>query len=586
MNPRLSFPILIPIAAAALILALFAGPAMWPGTFVLGQDGQPAKTDAAAAPPAEHAAKQASGRDVEQGNRTGHVNVKDFSHLAVDGDWSAAIQAAIDHVTAKHGYENGTTILFPPGMYRVNKTIRLGKDRAHYGTRLSGYGAVLLGTKTLDAQPLDYGERLKSLTEAKDDFSVMALPGELDFDGKTNVGVPILELWDPPAIEGANFVLEGLTFDREAGGQGVGIKVPAETVPKNITFRDVKVNGQNVGVHINHCYQIRFESCLIRGNQIGIWGRNHFNSVSIVNCEIRRQHRHGVVIGPNVNQWGSTGIHIAGNIFEEIKGYGILNAGGNGVTIIGNYFEMVGNSIGVLTPYWSTTIDTNAFMSFYGYGWNMNKHGDKVVSDQAHIILDSPDVQLRNNKYYGDGVMLFRLAGKTVLDTPPMIAEGVKFPPGAKVADAGGLGAYVYYADTGNFVFREFHVPSEDEALAERIRQAKRKLEIAAEEKDPVSRINAQVAAQMEVGHILVSAGDFDRARVEYQQAFQYPAKDQLDHRSSIQIAIADSYMKQKKYREAAAAYEEAQKIGVYGWRVEHAKTNLKQAKDLAEHER
>ena len=216
----------------------------------------------------------------------------------------------------------------------------------------------------------------------------------------------------------------------------------------------------------------------------------------------------------------------------------------------------------------------------------MNKHGDKVVSDQAHIILDSPDVQLRNNKYYGNGVMLFRLAGKTVLDTPPMIAEGVKFPPGTKVADAGGLGAYVYYADTGNFVFREFHVPSEDEALAERIRQAKRKLEIAAEEKDPVSRINTQVAAQVEVGHILVSAGDFDRARVEYQQAFQYPAKDQLDHRSSIQIAIADSYMKQKKHREAAAAYEEAQKIGVYGWRVEHAKTNLKQAKDLAEQER
>ena len=90
----------------------------------------------------------------------------------------------------------------------------------------------------------------------------------------------------------------------------------------------------------------------------------------------------------------------------------------------------------------------------------------------------------------------------------------------------------------------------------------------------------------MEVGHILVSAGDFDRARVEYQQAFQYPAKDQLDHRSSIQIAIADSYMKQKKYREAAAAYEEPQKIGVYGWRVEHAKTNLKQAKDLAEQAR
>ncbi|RLT04469.1 MAG: hypothetical protein DWI21_14325 [Planctomycetota bacterium] len=569
MKPRSYFPIVV----ATLISALLVGSAMWPGISVLSGDEQPAKRDA-------------SGKDVEPGNRTSHVSVKDFSHLVADGDWSPAIQAAIDHVSAKNGYENGTTILFPPGTYKINKTIRLGKDRAHYGTRLSGYGAVLKGTKILDAQSVNYEERKQALAEAKDQFSLDALPGELDFDEKTNVGVPILELWDPPEIEGANFVIEGLTFDREAALVGVGIKVPAETVPKNITFRDVKINSQNVGVHINHCYQIRFESCLIRGNQIGIWGRNHFNSVSIINCEIRRQHRHGVVIGPNVNQWGNTGIHIAGNIFEEIKGYGILNLAGNGVTIIGNYFEMVGNSIGVLTPYWSTTIDTNAFMSFYGYGWNMNKHGGKVVSDQAHIILDSPDVQLRNNKYYGNGVMLFRLAGKTVLDTPPMIAEGVKFPHGAKAADSGGLGAYVYYADTGNFVFREFHLPSEDEALTQRIRQAKRKLEIATEDKEPQSRVAAQIVAQMEVGDILVSAGDFDRARVEYKQAFQYPAANQAEWRSTIQIAIADSYMKQKKYREAAAAYEEAQKIGVYGWRVEHAKTNLKQAKDLAAQER
>ena len=545
---------------------------------------EPAKTKVTAAPaatpPAANAAKKGDG------SRTGDVNITDFSHLVVGEDWSPAIQAAIDHVSAKNGYENGATIVFPPGTYRVNKTIRLGKDRAHYGTRLSGYGAVLLGTKTLDAQPLDYEERKKALTEAKDKMSLDALPGELDFDGKTNVGVPILELWDPPAIEGANFVIEGLTFDREARGKGVGIKVPAETVPKNITFRDIKVNSQNVGVHINHCYQIRFESCLIRGNQIGIWGRNHFNSVSIINCEIRRQHRHGVVIGPNVNEWGNTGIHIAGNIFEEIKGYGILNLHGNGVTIIGNYFEMVGNSIGVLTPFWSTTVEGNAFMSFYKNGWNMNKHGGQVVADRAHIVIDAPDVQLRNNKYYGNGVMLFRLAGKTVLDTPPLIAEGVKLQHGTKAADAGGLGAYVYYADTGNFVFREFHLPSEDEALTQRIRQAKRKLEIATEDKEPQSRVAAQIVAQMEVGDILVSAGDFDRARVEYKQAFQYPAANQAEWRSTIQIAIADSYMKQKKYREAAAAYEEAQKIGVYGWRVEHAKTNLKQAKDLAAQER
>lgn len=570
------------IAAAGLTCALI----VWSGALALAQEDTLVDGGAAtAAPPqARDATKEASGEDVEKGIGAGCVNVKHFSHLAVAGDWSSAIQASIDHVTADNGYENGATIIFPPGTYKINRTIRLGKDPAHYGTRLSGYGAVLVGTAALDQQPLDYEERKTTLPQMKGaSMHLAALPGELDFDGKTNVGVPILELWNPPSQEGASYVIEGLTFTRESKKQvGVGIKIPAETVPKNVTFRDIKVHRQNVGVHVNHCYQIRFESCVIRGNQIGIWGRNHFNSVSIVNCSIRRQHRHGVVLGPNANQWGNTGIHIAGNIFEETKGYGVLNLHGNAVNITGNYFEMVGNSIGVLTPFWNTTIDTNVFLSFYGYGWNMNKHRGQLVSDKAHIIIDAPDVQLRNNKYYGNGVMLFRLAGKTVLDTPPMIAEGVKFPPGTKVANAGGLGAYVYYADTGNFVFREFHLPSEDEALAERIRWAKRKLEIAAEEKDPVSRINAQVAAQVEVGHILVSAGDFDRARGEYQQAFQYPAKDQLDHRSSIQIAIADSYMKQKKYREAAAAYGEAQKIGLYGWRVEHAKTNLKKARELA----
>ena len=564
----------VQVVPACLALALATGAAIWCGNHVLAEEHATAQGQAAAA-----AGNVGGG---VAGSPTGQVNVKDFSRLAADGDWSPAIQAAIDHVSARNGYENGATILFPPGTYRVHQTIRLGKDRAHSGVRLSGYGAVLLGTKTLDTQPLNYDERMKKATGEPHD----AFPGELDFDGKTNVGVPILELWGPPDFEWANFVIEGLTFDREAAGQGVGIKIPAETVAKNVTFRDVKVYRQNVGVHVNYSWQIRFESCQICLNKIGIWGRNHFNSVSIVNCEIRRQHLHGVVIGPNVNQWGCTGIYIAGSIFEEIKGYGILNAGGNAVTIVGNYFEMVGNGIGVLTPYWSTTIEGNAFLAFYGHGWNINKHRGQVVADKAHVVIDAPDVQLRNNKYYGNGVLLFGLGAKTVLDTLPAVAEGVKFPPGAKVADAGGLGAYVYYADTGNFVFREFHVPSEDEALAERIRQAKRKLAIAAEEKDRVSRINAQVAAQMEIGDVLVSAGDFDRARVEYQQAFQYPAKDQLEWRSTIQTAIADSYMKQKKYREAAAAYEEAQKIGLYGWRVEHVKTNLKQAKDLAEREK
>jgi len=568
------------VVGASLLCSVFFGMGTWAESVVLGREDKPAETGGM--PRDGEAAKECSTRDAEKGNRLNYVNVKDFASRVVDDDWSLAIQAAIDHVTADNGYENGATVFFPPGTYKINRTIRLGKDPAHYGTRLSGYGAVLLGTAALDQQPLDYEGRKKALTEKKDRFSLDALPGELDFDGN-NVGVPILELWDPGSQEGASYVIEGLTFTRESKKQGgVGIKIPAETVPKNVTFRDLKIHRQNVAVHINHCYQIRFESCIIRGNQIGIWGRNHFNSVSIVNCSIRRQHRHGVVLGPNANQWGNTGIHIAGTIFEEIKGYGILNLHGNGVKITGNYFEMVGNGIGVLTPFWSTTIDTNAFMSFYGHGWNMNSHRGQLVSDKAHIIIDAPDVQLRNNKYYGNGIMLFRLSGKSVLDAPPMIAEGVKFPPGTKVADAGGLGAYVYYADTGNFVFRDFHLPSEDEALAERIRKAKVKLAAASSVDDPVQRINAQVAAQLEVGDVLLSGGDFERARVEYQEAFQYPARDQLEWRSTIQVHIADSYMKEKKYPEAVAAYEKAQKIGLYGWRIGHVAENLKKAKELA----
>ena len=127
------------------------------------------------------------------------------------------------------------------------------------------------------------------------------------------------------------------------------------------------------------------------------------------------------------------------------------------VNITGNYFEAVGNSIGVLTPYGSTTIDANVFLSFYKHGWNLNKHKGQVVSDKAHIIIDSVGVHVRNNKYYGNGIMLFRLWGKrNVLDAPPKIAEGFKFSHGTKVADSGGFGAYVYSTDAGKFVFREF----------------------------------------------------------------------------------------------------------------------------------
>lgn len=570
---------------ALLITVAYA--ALWPAKWALAETEKTADHNGVAAPMSPHLstgnpAKTTNTSNAKNGNTDVHVNVKEFSHLAVNGDWSPAIQAAIDHVTADNGYENGATIFFPPGRYLLNNKIVLGKDPAHYGTRLSGYGTVLVGTKNLDEQPLNYEERKKQLAEENDEFSLAALPGELDFEGE-NVGVPILELWNPAGQEGAAYTVEGLTFTRESKMEGVGIKIPAETVPKNVTFRDIKVHHQNVGVHINHCYQIRFESCIIRGNRIGLWGRNHFNSVSITNSTFRRQHLHGLVIGPNANQWGSSVIHIAGSIFEANKGYGILNKGGVQVAIVGNYFEANGNGIGILSPFGNTTVDTCNFWGFYGHGWKMNRHGGQVVSDKAHIILSSKNVHLRNNRYAkGASILIFGMSGKNIFDARPVVAEGVELPHGTKAADGGGLGAYLYQADTGNFVYRELQLPTEEEALSGRIRQAKEKLAKAASIEDSVRRINDCVAAQLEVGDILLEHEDCERARLEYQRAFQYPAKDQTDLRSSIQLKIADSYMKQKKYEQAVDAYTKAQQIGLGGWRIKHAAENLKRARELA----
>lgn len=207
-----------------------------------------------------------------QVGKQGYVNVKDFSSLVVDGGWSQAIQAAFDDVSASNGYANGSTIYFPPGKYRLDKTIVLGRDPAHFGIRLSGYGAVLVGTAVLDRQPSAYQERLMAAENSQDSTQVAALPVELDYDGE-NVGAAMLELWDPEGQEGVAYVIEGLTFTRESKkAVGVGIKIPAETIPKNVTFRDIKIYGQNVGVHINFSFQVRFESCILRSNRIGIWG--------------------------------------------------------------------------------------------------------------------------------------------------------------------------------------------------------------------------------------------------------------------------------------------------------------------------
>lgn len=519
------------------------------------------------------------------------VNVRDFAGPAQDGDWSAAIQAAIDHISAENGYVKGATVYFPPGTYRIDRTIRVGDQTAHHGIHLRGYGAVLVGTEALDSQPLRYEERLEAAREAGDSYTVNSLPGELDFDGETNVGVPILELWNQPRnglpymlYEGASYVIEGLTFDRETRQTGVGIKIPAETVPKNITFRDVKVHNQNVGIHINHCYQIRFESCIIRGNRIGVWGRNHFNSVSVLNSEFRRGH-HGLIIGPNHGTWGSSGIYVAGSIFEDLSGWGILNAGGNQFVITGNYFEANANNVGVLTPFGNTTIDTNHFWGVSGGAdWKENNVvNDQVVSRKAHVVLRTPNVHLRGNNYSAGGIpiLVFSIGDRSSFDAQPTAAEGADLPDGLTVLASNAPGAYVHDALARQFTFRRFALATEDEAGEDPAARLQREITLAERQLAEAETTDARVHAQAAIGHAWLAAGDFDRARQEYEKAFQYPARDQLHLRAAIQIYVADSYMQQGDYVAAEAAYARAMEIGPGGWRRDHVEKRLAEVREL-----
>ena len=84
----------------------------------------------------------------------GRVDVRDFEDLVTNGDWSPAIQAAIDSVNPENGFSAGATVFFPPGTYRIDHSIVLGGNKAHWGLHLLGYGATLVGTRVLDEQPL------------------------------------------------------------------------------------------------------------------------------------------------------------------------------------------------------------------------------------------------------------------------------------------------------------------------------------------------------------------------------------------------------------------------------------------------
>ncbi len=339
----------------------------------------------------------------------GRVDVREFQNVVANGDWSPAIQAAIDWVSEENGFSAGATIFFPPGTYRIDRSIVLGGNKAHWGLHLLGYGATLVGSSALDEQPLVDPE-----------------PEEED------AGVPILILNDMEehGVEGAGYCIEGLRFTRENAPNGIAISVPWNEIPKGTTFRSIKVHGQNIGVHVKFAWQLYFSDCIFRGNTTGMVIQSHGNNIGIVNCIFRRNHEHGLVIGPDRGQWGSNGQHISGSIFEANKGYGILLLSSAQTVISGNYFEANGNDIGVMTP-WQTTIDTNLFWGYYGHGWRQTP-----FADNAHIIVGGcQDLRLRNNLYAGVKAWFRRKEGETRWEYVPRpegpsgIAQHAPAPP-------------------------------------------------------------------------------------------------------------------------------------------------------------
>ncbi len=300
------------------------------------------------------------------------VNLADFADRAEDGDWAPAIQAAIDAFSTGDPRVTGGVLVIPPGRYPVGRPIILGTDPGQWGLHVEGYGATLVGTAGLDA--FEMGEREPEEAE---------------------LGVPILIIHGVEGIEGGNYCIEGLTFDREQRRNGIGISLPwGMGVAKNTTFRSVKVMGQKVGVHINHQWQVFFAECTFRGNERGMLIQNHGNNIGITNCTFRRNHHHGLVIGPDRGQTASNGQHISGSIFEANKGYGMLLLSSAQTVVAGCYFEANGNHIGVMTP-WQTTIDTNLFWGYYGHGWRSSD----FPSNACVVVRGAKRLQMRNNHY-------------------------------------------------------------------------------------------------------------------------------------------------------------------------------------------
>ena len=525
------------------------------------------------------------------------VNVRSFKDRVKDGDWSRAIQAAIDSVNRKNGYTAGGIVLIPAGTYRIDHSIVIGTNPAHWGLQLRGYGATLVGSKKLNTQKLDAPE-----------------PEEAD------KGVPILILKDPKGKEGASFCLEGLRFTREQNLTGIGISVPWKEVPKNVTFRNLKIHGQKIGVHIKFAWQFSFHDCLFRENDVGMVLQSHANNVGIVNCAFRRQHRHGLKIGPDRGQWGSNGYHISGSIFEANKGYGIVLYSAAQIKISGNYFEANGNSVGVFTPYGDVTIDTNLFYGTYGHAWQRNR-----FSDQAQVVLaNTKQVQLRNNHYARTTALFRRKRGQNLWEYVPRpkgpsgvpndkvlkpkreagyeykecvsgilvagrISEGIVFDAlpvvhhdalksGIRAASHTGLSYYDYDPLTNTFSEKSLIPQSSKELAARRARLRaglKERLALA-------DSTGARVGLQIEIGRTWLLESNYTRARQAYDKALGFAAPDQTHIRAAVTIEIAKTYMQQRKYVEAVKIYQRALRIGPGGWRLGFARKELEKAKRLA----
>lgn len=91
---------------------------------------------------------------------------------------------------------------------------------------------------------------------------------------------------------------------------------------------------------------------------------------------------------------------------------------------------------------------------------------------------------------------------------------------------------------------------------AERIAWAEEKLAAA-------ETAEERVAAQGEIGHARLAAGEYEKARAEYEKALAHAGEDQPPWlRARVEAWIADSYLMAGEYAKAEAGYRQAEETG------------------------